>query len=417
MLAVDGAGNVYVAGDGNIVIEGIDDRIVEYCSTIKYDPEGNELWVTQRLSGGFSASALAVDAAGNVYVTIGDATVKYDPEGNELWEVRHGRGGGPEALAVDDAGNVYVAGTQRSNYATVKYDSEGNELWVARYDGPGGLGDVARALEVDAAGNVYVTGNSYGSDSRDYATIKYDREGNELWVVRYDSRGGGEDWAFTLAVDQHGNVHVAGESCRTGFDCDYATVKYDSEGNELWVARYDEENGFDRARTMAVDHAGSVYVNGTAGRGFRCATVKYDSEGNELWVARGRSGSFASSLAIDVTGNVYLTGTWALDFATVKYSQQRKAFQRGDCNDDGEVDISDGICILNWLFLGADAPNCVAATNTNGDEGADISDPVYLFAFLFLGGPAPTAPFPDCGVACLPSDATQGCEAPPERCQ
>nr|MBA3726504.1 hypothetical protein [Armatimonadota bacterium] len=84
------------------------------------------------------------------------------------------------ALAVDAAGNVYVTGFSNgaggfpNDYATIKYDSNGNQLWVARYNGPGNSSDGASALAVDAAGNVYVTGTSYGAGTGDdYTTIKY----------------------------------------------------------------------------------------------------------------------------------------------------------------------------------------------------------------------------------------------------
>src|SRR5438876_7755653 len=67
------------------------------------------------------------------------------------------------ALAVDSAGQVYVTGQADENYATLKYDAGGNPLWVARYVGPGSSGDSAQALAVDGSGNVYVTGSSGGS--------------------------------------------------------------------------------------------------------------------------------------------------------------------------------------------------------------------------------------------------------------
>ena len=90
-------------------------------------------------------------------------------------------------------------------------------------------------------------------------------------------------------------------------------------------------------------------------------------------------------------------------------------FLRGDCNDDGNVDLSDAVCTLNWLFLGGPAPGCLAATNTNGDEEVDLSDPVSLLNHLFLGGPAPVLPFPECGPGTLPTDA-ETCESPPNNC-
>ena len=84
-------------------------------------------------------------------------------------------------------------------------------------------------------------------------------------------------------------------------------------------------------------------------------------------------------------------------------------FRRSDCNDDGTVDISDAVCTLEWLFLGGDAPSCVASANTNGDGQVDLSDPVSLLNHLFLGGPPPVAPFPKCGPG-SPTDEEIGCE-------
>ena len=89
---------------------------------------------------------------------------------------------------------------------------------------------------------------------------------------------------------------------------------------------------------------------------------------------------------------------------------------RGDCNDDGEVNVSDAACALDWLFAGAAEPGCVAELNTNGDGNVDITDPVSLLNFLFAGGPAPVAPFPDCGPGTLPADEQHGC-ANPANCQ
>ena len=85
-------------------------------------------------------------------------------------------------------------------------------------------------------------------------------------------------------------------------------------------------------------------------------------------------------------------------------------FLRGECHDDGNVDVSDASCLLNWQFLGGPAPSCLAATNTNGDKGSDIADAIYLLSSLFLGGPPPVAPFPECGPG-TETDAVLGCVA------
>jgi len=119
-------------------------------------------------------------------------------------------------------------------------------------------------------------------------------------------------------------------------------------------------------------------------------------------------------------GDEGVTGSFAPLSATVAGlsidSASVRSFRRGDCNDDGTVDISDAVCILTWLFLGGATPGCVAATDTNGDAGSDISDATFVLNHLFLGGLAPVMPYPDCGPGALPTDEAT-CEAPPNRCQ
>jgi hypothetical protein len=86
-------------------------------------------------------------------------------------------------------------------------------------------------------------------------------------------------------------------------------------------------------------------------------------------------------------------------------------FLRGDCNANGEVDISDGIFALNFLFRADEPADCLAACNANSDEANDISDAVFLFNFLFADGTPLRAPFPACGRSVLASDLEVGCGA------
>ncbi len=331
-LAVDDSGNVYVTGYSFTGAQNPD------YATVKYDSQGNELWAARYAGPGTAAQdfaeAIAVDTFGNVYVTGGSdgsgtgrdyATIKYDPEGAEIWVARYN---GPRnnqdwahAIAVDGAGNVYVTGDSGGgivrDYATIKYDREGAELWVARYNGPADLLDAAAALAIDAAGNVYVTGKSIGIDTvYDYATIKYDRDGAELWVARYDGPGNHWDWAAAIAVDSSGYVYVTGDSRDSAELANYATIKYDPEGTELWVARYSgPEDAGGYAHAIAIDGAGQVYVTGEGWRSdeqYDFATIKYDAAGEEFWAARYNGdrnlwdGGYA--VALDAAGNVYVTG-------------------------------------------------------------------------------------------------------------
>ena len=80
-----------------------------------------------------------------------------------------------------------------------------------------------------------------------------------------------------------------------------------------------------------------------------------------------------------------------------EFHRSPPAYVRGDVNDDFEVNISDGVFALEWLFQGGLMPNCVDATDANASGSVDIADPIYIFLFLFSGGDAPPFPFPDCG--------------------
>ena len=72
-------------------------------------------------------------------------------------------------------------------------------------------------------------------------------------------------------------------------------------------------------------------------------------------------------------------------------------FVRGDANDDGSIDITDGVFTLNWLFAGGSEPGCLAAADANDNSSVDLSDAIYILGFLFMGGRPPAMPFPDCG--------------------
>src|SRR5262249_9875354 len=124
-------------------------------------------------------------------------------------------------------------------FLTAKYSPAGDLLWAAGYDGPGFGADRPRAIAVDRAGNVVVTGPSHGGRSAlDYATIKYDRDGKQLWVARYDDPIQSDDSSSDVSIDMLGNVLVTGNSKRDTEHTDCATVKYDADGKELRVARF-----------------------------------------------------------------------------------------------------------------------------------------------------------------------------------
>ncbi len=82
-------------------------------------------------------------------------------------------------------------------------------------------------------------------------------------------------------------------------------------------------------------------------------------------------------------------------------------FVRGDANCDGFANLSDGISMLNALFLGGPmAPSgnsaplcCVAAGDVNDDDSLNMTDIIYFLNHLFRGGPGLAPPERECGRA------------------
>lgn len=81
-------------------------------------------------------------------------------------------------------------------------------------------------------------------------------------------------------------------------------------------------------------------------------------------------------------------------------------FLRSDCNGEGNVDLSDAVFSLNYLFTGGATPGCLDACDSNADLLLDLSDAVHTLTFLFLGGAAPAEPFPACGHGPAPVGCT-----------
>jgi sugar lactone lactonase YvrE len=223
-VAVDSAGNVYVADSGNNTIRKVtSDGVVTLAGLVQVDTNGNPVFGSADGTGSAAQfnqpSGVAVDGAGNVYVAdLGNHTIrKVTPAGVVTTLAGRpgnsgsadGRGSAaqfdnPYGVAVDSAGNVYVADTW--NCTIRKVTPTGGVTTLAGLAGsPGnadGTGSAAQfnqpsGVAVDGAGNVYVadTGNS---------TI---RKVTPDGLVTTLASGLG---STSLAVDGAGNIYVAG---------------------------------------------------------------------------------------------------------------------------------------------------------------------------------------------------------------
>ncbi len=87
---------------------------------------------------------------------------------------------------------------------------------------------------------------------------------------------------------------------------------------------------------------------------------------------------------------------------------ERASFLRGNCNfSNAQLDIGDAIFSFGYLFLGAASPGCHDACDSNDDGVINLSDGIYTLSFLFSGGPPPQEPYPLAG-----PDPTRDCLEP-----
>ena len=342
-IVIDGNENIFITGYSTIP------SVQAYAVTVKYNSSGDSLWSNIYTHQNFQnngAYKIILDEAGDLYVTIyysestqGNELIKLNNNGAYQWAYNYKCFSQPTSIQEDSEGNIYIAGFGGLNqsmwdYITMKCDSSGKIKWIRTYNGPANEADQANDIGLDSEGNVYVTGGSKGIDTDfDFATIKYDSAGNEQWVVRYNAPAFYSDIAGHVSVDAEGNVYVSGTSLGSTSGSDIATVKYNKLGQLQWVKRYNSTaNGNDLSQGLEIDLSGNVFVAGTSdstGSLYDYVTIKYNPSGNVEWTKRyngpSNDGDLVSSMSLDNSGNVYVTG-WSFgndtqsDYATVKYN-------------------------------------------------------------------------------------------------
>jgi len=399
----DGGTGIVLDGENNVYVTGYSfgsDTDRDYV-TIKYDSNGNVIWIRRYNGRGNqkdTPAAIAIDSGDNVIITGASyggfyrhydcVTVKYDSNGNVVFISEYDNGIGHydegRSVALDDLGNIYITGSTHTGAAswfdwlTIKYDSDGNKIWSRTFDsGQWPSMDYAHDIVLDKNGNCYVTGEvdlrASGPSGLDIGTIKYDSNGNEIWVRYYTRYSNFHDIPVAIVVDENSNIYVTGFSSCYETKCDFVTIKYDSNGNELWVQIYTGPGkSNDYPANIVLDKYGNIYVTGDSpGLTSRdSATVKYDPYGNEIWVSR-HNELYPNDITLDIFANVYITGrlfnpSSDYDYVTVKYSDFIEV----------DIDIKPG-SDPNSINLGSQGNVPVAIFSTLGFDATAI-DPITV---------------------------------------
>lgn len=172
--------------------------------------------------------------------------------------------------------------------------------WTTFYNSPNVSGDLGYAIAVDESGEVVVAGASLNpaSNTTDALLAKFDPSGGFRWSMRYAGTGNWEDSFTSVAIDSEGNIYAAGYADEGPTDKDYLVFKIRPDGTIVWKSHYTGlgDDRDDMASDVGIDFQGNVYVTGSSA-GYSSsywtdfATIKYSPAGDTLWTARlGASG-------------------------------------------------------------------------------------------------------------------------------
>jgi len=321
-VVVDRDGNIYTMGNAYNAALNKNDIVLS-----KYSPAGDQQWSNLFAGGDMNdAIDLVIDSSNNLYVLnnvyylesgSGSQIFKFEPVyGNNTWTSPLYQNISGSALAIDSAGNFYLTDIYAGNLNVYKYDSSGAPVWNASSNSGG---DESAAITLDSAGNIYVTGTIWSENSGSYLTVKFDANGSQQWARQYKFEAEDAE-SFGIAVDTAGNVYVTGNSYTDGHEMNVLTVKYDADGNKLWDKTYDRIGGSDRSEKIVLDGKGNFYLVGRSYyRTFDKSdylVMKYDTNGNNLWSktysSQGTAEGWGDSIAIDTNDNLVITG-WTND--------------------------------------------------------------------------------------------------------
>ncbi|RPI19032.1 MAG: T9SS C-terminal target domain-containing protein [Ignavibacteriae bacterium] len=338
-IAVDYEGNIYIAGGFyETSVWGFSDfLLVKYDSSGNllwyrtYNGSANH---------SDFATSMVFDKFNNIIITgpslengYDYCTIKYLPNGDTAWVRRYNGPGNFDdfsySVSIDSHNNIYVTGESCGqnyysyDFATLKYNQTGDLIWINRYNGIMNYDDQAFCVINDNCDNVYVTGTSveylYIS-----ATIKYDSSGNVKWICKSPCS------SYFIDIDSSKNLYIAGGTNGSNNNEDFCTVKIDTAGNVKWLNTYNSiYNDDEEAYSLYVNNTGDVYVTGWSiydhmNEFIEAVTIKYNTNGNQQWIKFFRNGdtSYNSSKKIIARNNkINVAGFTNVGMFAIQYSE------------------------------------------------------------------------------------------------
>ena len=421
-IAIDSSGNAYVTGQT---------KSTDF-------PTKNPLYGTNK--GGFDVFVTKLSATGSLaYSTyIGGSS---DDSGN--------------AIALDASGNIFVAGgTKSSDFPTtlgvyqsalkgatnafaLELNSTGSTLMYSTFLGGTGT-DVANGLALDSSGNAYVAGSTTSTDFPPKNPVALETAGG--FVSELNSSGnalvystylgaGPRDFAAAVAVDAAGKAYVTGgtqsptfktttgvvqPTCGTDANCNGAV--YDAfvsviqaGGGNLFYSTFLGGSASDKGLGIAIDSAGDAYVTGVTQSSnfppknpiqanFGGVQDAFVTELNPAGAALlystylgGSSSDAGSGIAVDGSGNAYVTGeTGSSNFPVSLNATQPKS---GGGNDAFISEIkSGGTALVFSTYLGGSLNENTSTINGGGSLSGIAVDSAG--ANLYVTGSTASSDFP-----------------------
>lgn len=419
-IAVDSSGNAYVVGYTSssnfptLNAYQTSNKGTQNAFVAKLSSSGSLVYGTYLGGGGSdAAAAVAVDSAGDAYLTGGttsanfptaspvqaanggnqDAFItKLNPSGNALVYSTYlggsgGASGSPEqgtAIAVDATGAAYIAGvTNSTNFPVTSgvlqpaYDGGGSDAFVtklapagtslvyATYLGGSGF-DYASGIAVDSLGNAYITGYTSSSDFWSLRAVQAGNDGlYDAFLTKLNATGtgilsstylggSGIDSANAVAIDSLGNAFVAGLTQSGDFPL----------SNPLQTVNGDSYSGF--ISKISPGWMAGVFQNGT------------------WYMDRNRNGSFDGTAAGDEIfsfgqpGDIPVVGDWT-GSGTMKIGVFRSGQWLLDCNGNG---VWDGVAGGDCLYTFGQAGDTPVVGDWNGNGKSKIG--VYIGGYWML---------------------------------